>query len=856
MIPVKLSLSGFLSYRQPIELDFSNLDLACISGPNGAGKSSLLDAITWALFGQARKRDDSVINTYIKDKSKGAEVSFTFQYEGNTYRVQRSKQSGKTTVLEFAIQGSDGRWKPLTERTLRDTEARIQETLRLDYETFVNASFFLQGKADQFTQQRPADRKRILGSILGLEAWEDYRKAAFERRKTVDGEIAQLDGRIQEINAELGEEDSRKARLKELESDLKRISAARQAQETALEEIRRRAAGLAEQQKLVETLANQLGRAQSNLETLEGRFQARLDEKLTYDEVISQAEQIEADYQEWQETRAELERWEEVAKRFHEQEKRRHEPLTKIETARTKLETEAENLREQYKALNASIQETKDFQSQVAAAQKAIEENNAKLAERARLEEELAEARKQHAEAEAENPRLRKQMEETKERIEQLSESDGATCPLCGQPLSPENRQSLIAELTAEGKQMGDRYRSNKALLEQADGRVKALEESILALGEVEAQLRNHTREFDQATAHIQGIEKTQTEWEAQGAPKLAEIEKSLKGEDYAKEARQALAKVDAELKKIGYDAAAHDAARQAESEKRSAENELRGLENARAALVPIEREIGELDKQIEGQKEEVAQQRTAHDEAAAAFAAAQAEAPDVESAEAELLDAQEQENKLRLEVGAAQQKVLVLKDLRKRKDELNAEREELARKVEQFKALERAFSKDGVPAMLIEQALPQIQTKANEILGRLTGDEMSLTFITQQEYKDTRRSDMKETLDIQISDRAGVRDYEMYSGGEAFRINFAIRLALSEVLAQRAGARLQTLVIDEGFGSQDEIGRQRLIEAINLVKDDFAKILVITHIDSLKDAFPHRIEVEKTLEGSVVRVV
>ncbi len=94
-----------------------------------------------------------------------------------------------------------------------------------------------------------------------------------------------------------------------------------------------------------------------------------------------------------------------------------------------------------------------------------------------------------------------------------------------------------------------------------------------------------------------------------------------------------------------------------------------------------------------------------------------------------------------------------------------------------------------------------------------------------------------------------------MFSGGEAFRVNFAIRLALSEVLARRAGARLQTLVIDEGFGSQDALGRQRLIEAINLVRGDFAKILVITHIDELKDAFPNRIEVEKTPRGIARRL-
>ena len=132
----------------------------------------------------------------------------------------------------------------------------------------------------------------------------------------------------------------------------------------------------------------------------------------------------------------------------------------------------------------------------------------------------------------------------------------------------------------------------------------------------------------------------------------------------------------------------------------------------------------------------------------------------------------------------------------------------------------------------------------------------MSVRFETQRQYKDKTRDDKKETLDILISDPGGTREYEMFSGGEAFRVNFAIRLALSRTLARRAGARLQTLVIDEGFGSQDNQGRQRLIESINLVRSDFAKILVITHLEELKDAFPTRIEVEKSPTGSTVRVL
>jgi len=118
MIPLHLSLSGFLSYRDRAELDFTGFELACIAGANGAGKSSLLDAITWALFGQARKRDDSLINA----QSSAAEVSLTFAYEGNIYRVQRTLPRGKTTQLELQIfqrDQAEGDSSATGERTVR-----------------------------------------------------------------------------------------------------------------------------------------------------------------------------------------------------------------------------------------------------------------------------------------------------------------------------------------------------------------------------------------------------------------------------------------------------------------------------------------------------------------------------------------------------------------------------------------------------------------------------------------------------------------------------------------------------------------------------------------------------------------
>ncbi len=109
--------------------------------------------------------------------------------------------------------------------------------------------------------------------------------------------------------------------------------------------------------------------------------------------------------------------------------------------------------------------------------------------------------------------------------------------------------------------------------------------------------------------------------------------------------------------------------------------------------------------------------------------------------------------------------------------------------------------------------------------------------------------------MDIKISDESGTRKYETYSGGEEFRINFAIRIALSKVLAHRAGASLRMLILDEGFGVLDEQGREKLVEAINSIRDEFDKILVITHIQDLKEAFPLRLEVTKAVNGSTFKM-
>ncbi|OGS01161.1 MAG: hypothetical protein A2V88_08755 [Elusimicrobia bacterium RBG_16_66_12] len=180
---------------------------------------------------------------------------------------------------------------------------------------------------------------------------------------------------------------------------------------------------------------------------------------------------------------------------------------------------------------------------------------------------------------------------------------------------------------------------------------------------------------------------------------------------------------------------------------------------------------------------------------------------------------------------------------------ELETRQARLAAEGTDWQAVEAALGPNGVQAMLIDAAVPEIVDEANRLLAILSG-QTTIDLRTQRTGKTTGRE--IETLDLLVADTLGVRPYEMYSGGERFRVDFAARIALSRILARRAQAPCRTLVIDEGFGSQDGRGREALMEALSAVAPDFGLIMVISHVDDLQDALPSTIRVQKTPAGSV----
>lgn len=332
---------------------------------------------------------------------------------------------------------------------------------------------------------------------------------------------------------------------------------------------------------------------------------------------------------------------------------------------------------------------------------------------------------------------------------------------------------------------------------------------------------------------------------------KVRHLSERLEANRIDVELQQRLEQCDRHLAQIGYDPAVHQQIRTLKEQTQPALLRYQELQIAKQQH-PLVHQQGKQTQQLVGER---TQELHTLNLAIAQIQQELNQLPDVskdiDQAQIKLQTMRSQLDDLRGQIGrleqAHQQVGLLVEQEKAAKDKI----ESLKHRQRLHQELQQAFGKNGIQALMIETVLPQIEIEANRILSQLSDSQLHVRFITQKAGKKSDK--VIDTLEIAIADSRGTRPYETYSGGEAFRINFAVRLALSRILAQRLGGTLQTLIIDEGFGTQDQEGCDRLVAAINAIASDFACILVITHMPQLKEAFNAHLEVFKTDTGSKV---
>jgi exonuclease SbcC len=850
-----------MSYGENLKpLSFDGIELACLTGANGVGKSSLLEAIAWSLWGKSRAKSDDDL---VRSGRIEMWVDFEFELEGTKFRVvrRRSKKGKGQGTLEFMVDESfslvkyergqqrlNNEWKSLSGTSKAETQEKIIKTLRMSYETFVNSAFLRQGRADEFTVKKPQERKEVLSEILNLSYYDRLSEKTKEFMRNLDIKEDSLKQQLEFVKEEVRDKKVLDKEAREIESQINKFN----------KEIRSIEKYLKVHVEERDELEKDIERAK-NLDEKLSSFQK---EALEIDKEINERQGIIRNEKEFLKDEKEILNSYRILNEY----KKRDEELDILKDKKFELKDKETKIKE--KILNEKrkkerekgeiIGKMNDYRGKISNKEK-IEGEIKKLLEKVyKIEKKEQENKKIEEKIQivndkiTENKSLLKQIKnlglELNGKIRILNKDQGANCPLCKQKLDKDHKKRVKDEFS---KEINSKRVEYKKIFEKN----KELSKELLKLKEIDELFNKEVdkksvikarlslsqeklREIKILSQEIKILEK-----------KSKDLDDKLRTGTFDYGDNKQLDGVINDLDKLRYDESEHKKVRRGIQELSHYEDLKFKLERSKERIGQEEMYIERLKNNKADREKEIGIFKEERENLRFDPEKINALNKDIEEKSKVLKELRSKIYDIQSKYGAVSEKIKRIKTL---ENEFRGRKKEIKSIISEksvYDELAVAFGKKGIQAMIIEAAVPEIEEEANKLLSKMTDGKMQVRFLTQKEKKTD--GELIETLDIMVEDETGVKSYEMFSGGEAYRINFAIRIALSKLLANRAGAKLQFLVVDEGFGTQDDVGRENLIEAINSISSDFKKILVITHIQELKDAFPIRIEVSKNDEGS-----
>lgn len=850
MIPIKTEVLNFGAIPSAV-MSFEEITLAAIVGQNGAGKSTLATwAPLFALFGVTK--NGCSVDDMVRAGSTEMHVFFTFEHDGAIYRVMRTRSTKGRGKSGLEFQKQDGEeWLNISGASIAETQERIIELLNLNAETFCSSSMILQGKSNEFTEKPAGQRKDILAQIMGLDVYDKLLAAAKEKVSEVTLQIATKE-------ADLNSAKEKAEGLADAERELEELKLSEAESKESIENIRALAAQLDSEITELEKSSVAYEAAEKELAAVEEKLSAADKEKRLLCIEISK---LTLSVSREDEVKKKIEGLEEIAKTVATKEA---ELAVLPDTNFIKAVEEDNDAMDALKAAEATLKVAEENEvlrlSMSAAAAEAeilkssIDAMEQKRPEHDRLTEEIEQRKTDIAMLKAKKILRVKSFEERKAELEKkVHILEDANC------VDIEKAECLFLKDAKEAK----------VKLESMDDElVRIVAETSTAILDAELQSLQEDREavgFDAAT--LAELKKKYASRE-KDAKRFAELSSAPEILEMAKKSADA-AKERSEEKRNAFKAA------------QAAEKKVNGLRNEiqlmKEGLQPEKgvfplllmkdslKRIGE-DKTNLAVKEDRVKNLDAHilslsDEKDAvnkriseiAFSADTLEDKKQDRRSAGLLlTAEDNALKKKTEkIALAKAKHEELLKAKKKLETLMGEMEKPYKERHKWDTLVKAFSRNGIPAYIIENAVPELERIANDILGRMSAGRHYLRFETQQEKKG---GGTKETLEIVVGDWSGERVYETFSGGEQLRIDLSIRFALAQLLASRAGSRVEWLTIDEGLSSQDQQHRDMVIESIKSVADMFKKVLVITHIESARASFDEIISVD--VEESGERVV
>ena len=790
-----LELCNFRQHANT-RLEF-DLGLTGIIGPNGSGKSTILEAIAWALYGQNAARGTRESIRFARAGARAqVKVELDFELGGHRYRVVRG-----LTSAELYLDGAEA---PIANSLTGVTEL-LQRRLGMSQREFFNTYFTSQKELAVMAAMQPAERAKFLSQVLGYEKLKQAQDLVRDQRGRI---VAEANG----LRAGMPDADT-VARM--LEESSARLVAARQ----QLAAAERRRASAAARLADVTPLWEQVQRERDQAHRLREELRVAEMEEAT---ALRDAERVSREIAEIDAARAELTRVTSELK-----------PLGEIHAELQILDTLAREegrraaLTDGLRSLEDELARLRERRSKLEQAP-ALEEEITLDLEKKRLELEDALGRleavrtewvRDRQEAETKLQALRAQYTEAREQRGRLTEAgEEGACPTCQRPLGGNFRQvlDLLDEQIETMRVDGNYYKSR---LDQ--------------LGEMPESVKQEDERRRALTQEVGSLERRLAKCQL-GVQELATVGREIVQKE------QRVATVQRDLKKIpaGYDLERHNLVR-AELDR----------------LAPLDAKAARLGAQIEREP----QLRREHERVAQARAVLTTTLTSLRARTQALDFSEEHYNALRREAEEAQAEL--------RSAELSAvgangdvqgatATREMAERADQDLRRSRQKLDEVMRAKRLhdelDRAYSDIRTDLNLQL-RPEISELGSAFLT--ELTDARYSELELDDQYRLTVLEDGVPKPVISGGEEDLANLVFRLAISQMIAERAGQELSLLILDEVFGSLDESRRQNVIELLRRLRDRFEQVIVITHIESVREGLDRVIEVRYDEESGTAHV-
>ncbi len=792
MVIKSLLLENFRRFEK-LYLEFPE-NLVGIIGPNGSGKSTLLEAIGWVLYGNRVVRTDkSEVRSQFAGERDVCRAEMVFEIGGMQYRVRRELR-GKNAVMEAAIYRT-GEKEPAAVQDSGVNEF-VELLLGLDYSSFFASVFARQRDLAALSEMRAEERRRAINRLINIDRIDRAREMVRRDRNEKDAFRMGKESHLKDpeiLRNQLGDKKKENRVLQksvaEAERAVKTLVVDRQQKRKDFDASGKLRDRFNEQQRRID----QLQERKHNRQKEETRLGEEIEKiKLAEKELHLLAPQVEK----WQELKNEKTDWDARELKFKE--------ILHQKELLSRLETELERASAQSAALDEQLSEIKSVKSQFEG-----------IAER------MAELEQRLNDVQEDESKLRGDIQSVDNRVAEISGhrqtvnelGPESPCPVCRRPLK-EHYDSVIRQ-----------FEQDLDSLQQQ----KAEKQKLLA---------GTKKEVEKIRQELKTVRQQNEEWirlnsrEKEIAASVSRLTEDLENKENE---RTKIRLGISELGEIRYDSEKHDQIRrqfEEISEKRERVLQLETivarlpevsdfLDSTRKILLETGQDLeqAEADRENLGYNEEIyLGQKAALEELER-----QAEEANQRLAEAKKnlalgIQAQEQ---LEKEISEQQQ--------------LREEIDRLKQEIYYLNLLDEYFGNFRLE--LAGRIRPLIAQRASELLALTTNSRYSIM-------------ELDTDYNIFIYDETERFGIKRFSGGEQDLFSLCLRIAISQVVAERSGGNpLNFIVLDEIFGSQDQERKSLILNAMNQLSHQFRQIFVVTHIEDVKDSLPVLVDVKQSDE-------